>query len=80
MNEAWQLQTAKSKFSQLVDEAREFGPQIVTRRGHEVVVVVAIEEWRKLRPQRTFKELLLAAPIEGLDLSRDKSPMRDVDL
>lgn len=75
----WQLQHAKNKFSQLVDLACTEGPQVVTRHGAEVVVVVSVEEWRRRSAQRTFKDLLLAAPIDDLDLSRDGDPGREVD-
>jgi hypothetical protein len=33
----WQLQTAKAKFSELVQMATEEGPQTVTRRGTPAV-------------------------------------------
>jgi len=45
---SWPLQDAKAKFSELVDTTLRKGPQVVTRRGVETVVVVPIEEWRKL--------------------------------
>ncbi len=58
---AWPLQDAKARFSELVDTTLKKGPQIVTRRGVETVVVVPIEEWRRLKAQSkpTLKELLL---------------------
>jgi len=58
---SWALQDAKARFSELVDETLKKGPQIVTRRGVETVVVVAMEEWKKLRANSrpTLKDLLL---------------------
>jgi antitoxin Phd len=58
---AWRLQDAKARFSELVDTTLKKGPQIVTRRGVETVVVVPIEEWRRLKTKSrpTLKELLL---------------------
>lgn len=58
---SWALQDAKAKFSELVDTTLKKGPQIVTRRGVETVVVVPIEEWRRLKAKSgpTLKELLL---------------------
>lgn len=44
----WQVQEAKQRFSELVERAIKVGPQVVTRHGREVVVVLAIEEYRKL--------------------------------
>jgi prevent-host-death family protein len=48
LNKAWQLQDAKNKFSHLVDLIRNIGPQIVTRHGKEVAVVLSISEYKKL--------------------------------
>lgn len=57
----WQLQDAKQRFSQLVDDARDQGPQIVTRNGREVVAVIAIEDFRRLSAP-TPAEVLLGGP------------------
>jgi len=58
---SWALQDAKARFSELVDETLKKGPQIVTRRGVETVVVVPVEEWKRLKESSkpSFKELLL---------------------
>lgn len=58
---SWPLQDAKAKFSELVDTALKKGPQIVTRRGVETVVVVPIEEWRRLHEttKPDFKKVLI---------------------
>jgi antitoxin Phd len=57
----WQLQDAKSRFSELIDDTLEKGPQVVTRRGVDTAVVVSIEEWKKLKDEArvTWKEVLL---------------------
>jgi antitoxin Phd len=62
--QTWQLQDAKARFSELVDTAKEKGPQVVTRRGVEEVVVVPMAEWRRMQLSRRpdIKELLLAGP------------------
>jgi prevent-host-death family protein len=46
---AWQLQTAKQHFSELVERARTEGPQVVTKHGRDAVVVVSAEEYTRLR-------------------------------
>jgi antitoxin Phd len=46
---SWQVQDAKARFSELLNETLEHGPQIVTRRGVEAAVLVPIEEWRRLQ-------------------------------
>ena len=55
----WQLQDAKARFSKLIDDTLEKGPQVVTRRGIDTAVVVSMEEWRKRNPVDTLKEVLL---------------------
>jgi prevent-host-death family protein len=43
---SWQSQEAKQKFSELVRRTLAEGPQVITRHGEEVVVVVPVEEFR----------------------------------
>ena len=77
----WQLADAKNRFSELVSRALTEGPQRVTRRN-EAVVLVAEAEYERLTGKRPgFKEFLLNGPdLTGLDLERDRNPMREVDL
>ncbi len=58
----WQVQEAKARFSELLDASLKEGPQVVTKRGVEAAVLIAVEEWRRLRQSArpTLKELLLA--------------------
>lgn len=62
MSKAWQVQDAKARFSELIETTLTEGPQIVTRRGVETAVLVAIDEWRRMeqRARPELKELLLA--------------------
>ena len=79
---AWQVQEAKQRFSALVQDALDDGPQIVTRHGEAVVVVIAVEEYERLRGQRpSFNEFLLNAPdFTQLELERGRSLPREVEL
>ncbi|MHB8619500.1 MAG: type II toxin-antitoxin system Phd/YefM family antitoxin, partial [Chloroflexota bacterium] len=45
---SWQLQEAKQRFSQLVQRTLDEGPQVVTRRGEEVVVLISATEFQRL--------------------------------
>jgi prevent-host-death family protein len=45
----WQRQEAKQHFSELIRSVETEGPQVVTRHGEEVAVVVGIAEYRRLR-------------------------------
>lgn len=79
---SWQLQEAKQRLSELVRLALEKGPQVVTRHGRNAVVVLAFEEYQRLRGgERGFKELLRQAPdLDELGISRDRRPSRRVRL
>jgi prevent-host-death family protein len=78
----WQLQEAKQRFSELVRHARADGPQVVTKHGAEVAVVVSIEEYRRLTDELpSFKDFLLTAPdLDALDIDRSRERTRVVEL
>lgn len=78
----WQLQEAKQRFSEIVRQAHDDGPQIVTRRGEEVAVVVSIEEYRRLSGSKPdFKDFLLSAPdLAALEMPRLSERARVVEL
>jgi prevent-host-death family protein len=76
----WQLQTAKAKFSELVQKAIDEGPQTVTRHGKEAVVVLSIEEYAKLREREpSLKEVLMSGPEGELDLEREPDYGREIE-
>ena len=77
----WQLHEAKARFSELVQKAIDEGPQTVTRRGKPSVVVLSAEQYELMQKrQLDLKDLLQAVPWHELEIKRDKSPPRDVDL
>jgi len=73
----WQLQSAKARFSELFELARTVGPQRVTRRGKDSVMVISAEEYERLsmrrRPASTLYELVASSPLKGLDLDLERS-------
>ncbi|HLN33196.1 MAG TPA: type II toxin-antitoxin system prevent-host-death family antitoxin [Gemmataceae bacterium] len=77
----WQLADAKTRFSEVINRALKEGPQWVRRRKDEVVVV-SREEYNRLAGRSLdFKQYLMQGEsFEGLDLSRDNSPGRDIAL
>jgi antitoxin Phd len=78
----WRLAEAKNKFSELFNRALAEGPQRVRRRD-ETVVVMALRDYERLTGSKlSFKGFLMGKgpDFEGLDLSRDRAPMRDIDL
>ena len=77
----WQLQDAKARFSELVQKAIEDGPQTVTRRGKPAVVVLSAEQFELMKKRQiSLKDLLRAAPWHELEIERDKSYPREIDL
>jgi prevent-host-death family protein len=77
----WQLQEAKSRFSELVDRTLTEGPQLVTRHGAEAVVVIAALEYRQQQNQPSLLTVLANAPRgEPLDILRSAEPVRDLEL
>lgn len=76
----WQLQEAKNKFSEVVANALAYGPQVVTRRGVETVVIISYDEFRKRHiAQKKLSQFFQESPLAGveIDLERDKSLPRD---
>jgi prevent-host-death family protein len=77
---AWQLQEAKAKFSQLVQKALKEGPQTVTRHGEETVIVLSIEDYRRLSErQPSLKEVLMSGPNGELELPPRALQEREID-
>ncbi|MBV9446074.1 MAG: type II toxin-antitoxin system Phd/YefM family antitoxin [Streptosporangiaceae bacterium] len=77
----WQVQEAKQRFSELLRAARTNGPQIVTRHGEEVAVVIDVSEFHRLRGDvPDFKDFLRSGPdFEDLDLTRSRELPREID-
>jgi prevent-host-death family protein len=80
----WQLQEAKNQLSELVRKARKDGPQVITLRGDDAVVVVDATEYARLakRPKQSLVEFLRRSPLAGaqLEVSRSRDTGRTVDL
>ena len=66
----WQLQEAKSKFSQLVEAAIRHKPQFVTKHGDNAVVVLSFEDYKKMiKPQTDIVTFLRNSPLTEIDLT-----------
>jgi len=79
----WQLQDAKNKFSNLVDKAQHNGPQIVTKHGKDAVVVLSIDDYQKLiKPRVNLVNFFQTSPLAKaeFDLTRSKETPRDIEL
>jgi prevent-host-death family protein len=81
----WALQDAKARFSELVRKAKTEGPQRITVHGREEVVVVSIEEFRRVKGEPTGEELvklLHDSPLTDIRIERvrTRSRVRGVEL
>jgi antitoxin Phd len=82
----WKLEDAKARFSELVRRARESGPQRVTVRGREAVVVLSAADYARLAPataKSSLAELFGEGPFAALEnfdehLIRERPPVRDI--
>ena len=82
-HKVWQLQEAKARLSELVEDVLQDGYHTMTRNGVPVVVVVSQKEFERYRaPADTLIDFFSRAPFpeEDLDFTRDKDPGRDIDL
>jgi prevent-host-death family protein len=80
----WSLQDAKNRFSSVVEAARHGKPQVVTKHGKPAVVVVAVDEYARLRHLErleapTFVDHLLAMPADDGVFDRLEGTLRDTD-
>ena len=80
----WKLGEAKARFSHVVRLAASGQPQRVTVRGKDAVVIVAADEFERLRARaesRSLHELLSRSPLNRLELDDEgvRSPVREVE-
>lgn len=78
----WSVQDAKNRFSEVVEAARR-KPQTVTKHGKAAVVIVAADEYERLRKLQhlqapSFSDMLLAMPQGDVEFDRIPAKPRDV--
>ncbi|BCB86806.1 type II toxin-antitoxin system Phd/YefM family antitoxin [Phytohabitans suffuscus] len=79
----WQVQEAKQRFSEVLRAAESGEPQIVTKHGEEIAVVIDIAEYRRLRGEAVgFMDYLRAGPHldDDLPIERPRDEPREIDL
>ena len=76
-----QLKDAKARLSEVVDQATNGQPSVITRHGKPEAVVLGFADWERLSNVPSFGRLLMSAPLEPRDLpQRNQMPVRDSDL
>ena len=79
----WTVAQAKAKLSEVIENARTHGPQIITRNGRRTAVVVDVEEWeRKTQRSGSLADFFKASPLRGsgLKVRRSKDQLRSTEL
>ena len=81
----WKLGEARARFSEIVRLAAAGQPQRVTVRGRTAVVVVAAEEFDRLRARAaapSLHHLLSRSPLARLEFGGEpvRAPVRKVDI
>jgi antitoxin Phd len=79
----WQLQEAKSRFSELVETVLLKGAQTVTKHGKPAVVIISAEEYQQsLTPRKSLAKALRACPEDLTSLlgQRPKQVARKLNL
>ena len=76
----WNIADAKSKLSEVLNLA-EVEAQIITRRNREYVVLDGDEYRRLTGSLPSLKGVILGGPsLDGVDLERDQSSSRELEL
>jgi antitoxin Phd len=76
----WQVQEAKTRLSEVIEQARTEGPQTITRHGTERAVILSVEDYRALVAHRPdFKSYLLGGPkVDEFEIERDRDTGRKI--
>ncbi len=83
MKNVWQLQEAKAKFSEVINEAIQHGPQIITKHGIETALLISINDYKKVNKKESkISQFFRNSPLVNinLDLSRPKDISRNIEL
>jgi prevent-host-death family protein len=82
--QAWQMQDAKARLSEVIKLAEHDGPQEITLHGRPVAVLLSRSEFEKLSGRnQSFVEFMQRSPLHGLDeidFEREQTMTRDVSL
>jgi prevent-host-death family protein len=59
----WQIQEAKQRFSEMIRAVASQGPQVITRHGEDIAVVIDVSEFHRLtRAAVNLTDVLLGGP------------------
>lgn len=78
----WQVQEAKMRLSQVIEEAQSKGPQMITRHGVDRAVVLSVDDFRSLSAHKPdLREYLLGGPkVDEFEIEPDRDTGREIAL
>jgi antitoxin Phd len=78
----WQVQVAKTRLSEVIEEANSKGPQFITRHGLERAVILSVQDYRALTAHKPdLREYLLGGPkVDRFAVPRSRDKGRRVTL
>lgn len=76
----WQLQHAKNKLSELVDQAIASGPQEISRHGKKTAIVLSMKDYNRLRAKKgSLLDFFRKSPLGEISLERNQDFARRVE-
>jgi prevent-host-death family protein len=82
--QAWQMQDAKARLSEVIKLAEHDGPQAITLHGRPVAVLLSRSSFEQLSGRsQSFVEFMRGSPLYGLDeleFEREQTETRDISL
>jgi antitoxin Phd len=78
----WQVQEAKTRLSEVIEEANSKGPQFITRHGSERAVILSVKDYQALTAHKPdLREYLLGGPkVDRFEVPRSRDKGRKVTL
>lgn len=77
----WQIQEAKNKFSEVIEQAIRNGPQDITRHGKKTAVLLSMKDYRSLIGRKgNLADFFRNSPLGEITLERNKDLPRGIDL
>lgn len=81
MKGEWQLQEAKNKLSEVIEQAIKSGPQEITKHGKKTAVIISFKYYQKLkRRNNSLVDFFRTSPLKGIAIERNKDYSRKVEL
>jgi antitoxin Phd len=78
----WQVQEAKMRLSQVIEQAQTEGPQMITRHGVDRAVVLSVEDFRSLTASKPdLRAYLLGGPkVDDFEIEIGRDTGREIGL